>query len=309
MADPPVALDVAGAMPGAGPPEGGEVTVTATSWQLAWREFASNRLALVSVGILVFFVLFSFIGPLVYHTNQTSPSALNTDLAPGSGFPLGTDEHGFNELGRLMLGGQSALEVGFLTAAIAIGFGTVYGAVAGLLGGVVDAVMMRLVDVLLSIPFLLIVLVLATKYSSTVLEESVLLAAFSWLVPARLTRGEVLTLRERDFVVAAVVMGASRRRLVFRHLIPNTLAVTIVNATFLIADSILALASLGLLGFGIQYPNTSWGDMLGNAETYVTASEWWLVYPVAVCLILVVLSCNLIGDALRDATDVRLRRR
>lgn len=309
MTEPPVALDVAGAVPGAGPPEGGEVTAAATSWQLAWREFASNRLALISVAILVFFVLFSFIGPLVYHTNQTSPSALNTDLSPGGGYPLGTDEHGFNELGRLMLGGRSALEVGFLTAAISIGFGSVYGAVSGLLGGMLDAVMMRLVDVLLSIPFLLIVLVLATKYAATVLEESLLLAAFSWLVPARLTRGEVLSLRERDFVQAAVVMGASRRRLVFRQLLPNTLAVTIVNATFLIADSILALAALGLLGFGIQYPDTSWGDMLGNAENYVTAGEWWLVYPVAVCLILVVLSCNLIGDALRDATDVRLRRR
>jgi ABC-type dipeptide/oligopeptide/nickel transport system permease subunit len=170
-------------------------------------------------------------------------------------------------------------------------------------------VMMRFVDILLSIPFLLIVLVLATKYSATVVEESVLLGAFSWLVPARLVRGEVLTLRERDFVWAARVMGSTRTRLVLRHLIPNAISVTIVNVTFLIADAILALAFLGFLGEGIQYPSTSWGDMLGDAQTYISSGYWWLVFPVGVCLVLVVLSCNLIGDALRDALDVRLRRR
>jgi peptide/nickel transport system permease protein len=292
-----------------GVPEGGDVQVVASGWRLAWREFRANRLALVGLGILVFFILLSFVGPLIYHTNQSLTTPLLSDAGPSSAHLLGTDENGFDELGRIMLGGQAALEVGFFSAVMAIVVGTLYGAVAGLAGGILDSIMMRFVDVLLSIPYLLIVLVLATKFSATVIEVSVLLAAFSWLVPSRLVRGEVLTLRERDFVQAARVMGVSRARLIFRHLIPNAMSVTIVNTTFLIADAILALSFLGFLGFGLQFPATSWGDMLGNASSDISSGYWWLVYPVGACLVLVVLSCNLVGDALRDAMDVRLRRR
>jgi ABC-type dipeptide/oligopeptide/nickel transport system permease subunit len=295
--------------------EGGEVQTIASGWRLAVREFADNRIALLGGGILVFFVLFCFAGPLFYHTNQALTQPLNADLQPLAASPLGghagilgTDEHGFDELGRIMAGGQTALEIGFFAALISIVIGTLYGAVAGLSGRVVDGFMMRFVDIVYSIPFLFIVLVLATKFSATVLEESLLLGFFSWLVPSRLMRGEVLTLRERDFVWAARVMGSGRARLVYKHLIPNSLSVVIVNVTFLVADSILALAFLGFLGFGLQYPAASWGDMLGSADTYISNGQWWLVYPVGFCLVAVVMACNLVGDALRDAFDVRLRR-
>jgi ABC-type dipeptide/oligopeptide/nickel transport system permease subunit len=291
------------------PPEGGEVQVISSGWRLALREFTDNRLAVVAVGVILFFVLFSFLGPVIYHTNQSVTDLYINNLPPSGSHLLGTDENGFDELGRMMLGGQAALEVGFFAAAIAIVIGTLYGAIAGLAGGFVDGLMMRIVDMLLSIPFLLVVLVLSTKFHSTVLEETLVLASFSWLVPARLVRSEVLTLRERDFVWAARVMGSTRRRLVFKHLLPNALSVTIVNVTFLIADSIIALAALGFLGYGVSYPHTSWGDMLGNAEMYIDSGYWWLVYPVGICLVLVVLACNVIGDALRDSLDVRLRRR
>jgi peptide/nickel transport system permease protein len=296
--------------------EGGDVQAIAGGWRLAVREFANNKIAVLGVGILVFFVLLCFAGPLFYHTNQSLTQPLNANLAPGAASPLGgnagilgTDEHGFDELGRIMAGGQTALEIGFFAAFISIVIGTLYGAVAGLSGRLIDGIMMRFVDIVYSIPFLFIVLVLATKFSATVLEESLLLGFFSWLVPSRLMRGEVLTLRERDFVLAARVMGSGRARLVYKHLIPNALSVTIVNVTFLVADSILALAFLGFLGFGLQYPAASWGDMLGNADTNISSGQWWLVYPVGFCLVAVVMACNLIGDALRDAFDVRLRRR
>jgi ABC-type dipeptide/oligopeptide/nickel transport system permease subunit len=187
--------------------------------------------------------------------------------------------------------------------------GTLWGAIAGLASGIVDGIMMRLVDVLLSIPLLFVVLVLATKYSGTVINLSLLIGLFSWLIPSRLVRGEVLTLRTRDFVSAARVMGATRRRIVLRHLIPNAMSVVIVNVTFQVADSILILAYIGFLGFGLQFPATSWGDMLGGAQNYVTEGYWWLVYPVGGCLVVLVLATNLVGDALRDALDVRLRRR
>jgi peptide/nickel transport system permease protein len=290
-------------------PEGGEVQFIASGWKLALSEFFDNKLAVFGLAVIVLFFLFCFLGPLVDPTNQTLVNPLNTDLAPGGHYLLGTDEHGFDEFGRLMLGGQSALEIGLFAAAIATVIGTLWGAIAGLAGGILDGVMMRIVDILLSIPLLFVVLVLATKYSGTVVRLSLLIGLFSWLIPARLVRGEVLTLRERDFVSAAVVMGATRRRIVLRHLIPNALSVVIVNVTFQVADSILALSYLGFLGFGLQYPTASWGDMLGNAQNAVESGYWWLVYPVGGCLVLVVLACNVIGDALRDAFDVRLRRR
>jgi ABC-type dipeptide/oligopeptide/nickel transport system permease subunit len=289
--------------------DAGEVQGVQSGFRLALREFFDNRLAVVGVGVIVFFVLFCFVGPLVYHTNQTVTNLLNANQAPGGGHPLGTDQNGFDELGRLMKGGQAALEVGFLASAMATVIGTLYGAIAGLAGGIVDAILMRILDALLSIPFLFIVLVVATKLSGTVLEMSILLGFFSWLVPARLVRGEVLTLRTRDFVAAARTMGANQRRIVFKHLIPNALSVVIVNITFQIADAILALAYLGFLGFGLTPPATSWGDMLGNASQNIASGYWWLVYPVGACLVLVVLAANVIGDALRDALDVRLRRR
>jgi ABC-type dipeptide/oligopeptide/nickel transport system permease subunit len=292
-----------------GAPDAGEVQAISSGWRIALREFISNRLAVVGLLVLVFFLLFCFFGPVVYHTNQSLTNPLITDLSPGHGHPLGTDENGFDELGRIMKGGQSALEIGAFSAFIATVIGTLYGAISGLAGGLVDGIMMRLVDVGLSIPFLFIVLILSTKINPTVLFESLVLGGASWLVPARLVRGEVLTLRERDFVSAARVMGSGRSRLVLRHLIPNALSVVIVNITFLVADSILALAYLGFLGFGLQYPATSWGDMLGNAQNYVSSGYWWLVYPVGGCLVAVVLACNLVGDALRDSLDVRLRRR
>ena len=290
-------------------PDGGDVQIIASGWRLAAREFLGNKLAVFGLAVILFFVVFCFLGPLVYHSNQSISNPLNADLKPGGGFPLGSDDNGFDELGAIMKGGQTSLEIGFLASLIATLIGTIYGAVAGLAGGIIDGLMMRLVDVMLSIPFLFIVLILATKYSATVLDESLIIGLFSWLVPARLVRGEVLTLRVRDFVLAARVMGASRTRLVFRHLIPNSLSVVIVNITFQVADAILTLAFLGFLGFGLQYPSTSWGDMLGNAQNYVTEGYWWLVYPVGGCLVLLVLACNLVGDALRDALDVRLRRR
>jgi ABC-type dipeptide/oligopeptide/nickel transport system permease subunit len=290
-------------------PEGGAVTAVRHGWRLAVREFMSNKLAVAGVVVLVLLVLFCFLGPLIYHTDQLNSNLLDTDLAPGDGHPLGTDGNGFDALGRLMKGGQTSLEIGFFAALIATVIGTLWGAIAGLAGGIVDAVMMRVIDVLLSIPFLFVVLIVSVRYSSTVLSVSIILGVFSWLIPARLVRGEVLTLRVRDFVAAARVMGASRSRLILRHLIPNALGTVIVNITFQVADAILALSALGFLGFGVQYPNTDWGDQLYDGAGNLNNGYWWLIYPVGLLLILTVMACNLIGDALRDALDVRLRRR
>ena len=290
-------------------PEGGAVGAVQSGWRLAVREFVTNRLATIGLAVLVLLILFCFLGPVFYHSDQLNSNLLNTDQPPGGGFPLGTDANGFDVLGRLMKGGQTSLEIGFFAAVIATVIGTLYGAIAGLAGGIVDATMMRIIDVLLSIPFLFIVLILSVRYTSNVTSLSIVLGVFSWLIPARLVRGEVLTLRVRDFVAAARVMGATRTRLVLRHLVPNALGVVIVNITFQVADAILALAALGFLGFGVQYPGTDWGDQFYDGAGNLNNGYWWLIYPVGILLILTVMACNLIGDALRDALDVRLRRR
>jgi ABC-type dipeptide/oligopeptide/nickel transport system permease subunit len=291
------------------PDAGGIAAPTQAGWRLTLREFTRNKLAVLGVGLLVFAILFCFLGPVVYHTDQLATNLLNTNQPPGSGAPLGTDANGFDVLGRLMLGGQTSLEIGFLAAIIATVLGTLWGAVAGLLGGMVDAVMMRVVDILLSLPFLLVVLIIAHRYGSNTWNLSLILGIFSWLVPARLVRGEVLTLRVRDFVSAARVMGGSRTYLIFRHLIPNAMGTVIVNITFQIADAILALAALGFLNFGVHYPNTDWGSQIADAADNLSNGYWWLVFPVGVALVLVVMAFNLIGDGLRDAVDVRLRKR
>ena len=290
-------------------PDGGEVGSVQSGWRLATREFLSNKLATAGLILVVLLILFCFFGPLFYHTDQLNSNLLNTDQPPGNGFPLGTDANGFDVLGRLMKGGQTSLEIGFFAALIATIIGTLWGAVSGLAGGVVDAIMMRIVDVLLSIPLLFFVLIVALRYSSNVVSLSIVLGIFSWLVPARLVRGEVLTLRVRDFVSAARVMGAGRTRLVLRHLVPNALGTVIVNITFQVADAILILSALGFLGFGVEYPGTDWGDQLFNGAGNLNNGYWWLIYPVGILLVLTVMAVNLIGDALRDALDVRLRRR
>jgi ABC-type dipeptide/oligopeptide/nickel transport system permease subunit len=290
-------------------PEGGEVGPLQSGWQLALREFAQNKLAVIGLAILAFFVVFCFAGPLIYHGAVFSTNLTATDLAPGAGHPLGTDDLGFDELALLMWGGRAALEVGFFAAVIGIGIGALWGAIAGLIGGISDAVMMRVVDVFLSIPFLFIVLVVAVKYGASVLGLSLIIGGFTWLVPARLVRGEVLSLRTRDFVAAARAAGSGQWRLIRKHLLPNALGVMIVNVTFNVADAILAVAALGYLGYGLHYPTQDWGDMLSAGIQDLQNGYWWLVYPVGACIVLVVMAANLVGDALRDSFDVRLRRR
>ena len=156
---------------------------------------------------------------------------------------------------------------------------------------------------------LFVVLIVGAKWGSNILSLALIIGIFSWLIPARLVRGEVLTLRVRDFVAAARAAGSGRGRMVLRHLIPNALSVVVVNITFQVADAILLVAALGFLGFGLNFPVFDWGDLLSNGTQNLLNGYWWQIYPVGICIVLTVMAMNLIGDALRDALDVRLRRR
>lgn len=277
------------------------------------RVFVENKLAVAGVVTIVLIAAFCFLGPVFYHTNQTNAqeALLNStqNAPPGGGNPLGTDANGFDILGRLMYGGQVSLEIGFAAAGIATVVGVLWGAVSGFFGGAVDAVMMRIVDVFLSVPTIYLLITLTVIFQASEGLLILVIGLTAWLVPARLVRGETLTLRVREYVQAVRVMGGRGRRVVVRHIVPNAIGTIVVNATFQVADAILVLAALGFLGLGVPAPQTDWGSMLSNGVSYVTSNYWWEFYPVAIAIVLVVVSLNFIGDALRDSLEVRLQRR
>lgn len=277
--------------------------------RLTIEAFCENKAALVGLGIIVAAVLFCFVGPMIYHTDQVHTNLASSMLSPRAGHPLGTDNSGYDELGRLMAGGQASLKIGFAAAAMATIIGTLWGAIAGFFGGIVDAVMMRLVDAMIAIPALFLLLVLVTIVRPTLPVMILVLGLTAWLAPARLVRGESLSLRVRDFVQAVRVMGGSSWRAVRKHIMPNVLGTVIVNATFQVANAILALSYLGFLGLGISPPATDWGAMLNDGTKFIYTNAWWLIYPPGLAIILVVIAVNFIGDGVRDAVDVRLQRR
>jgi len=275
-----------------------------------WEVFAENKLGLAGLGFLIFIVLFCFVGPLFYHTNQTTTDLANYLCKPSGQHLLGCNDLGYDQLGRLMIGGQTSLEVGIAAAAVAVLFGALYGAISGFAGGGVDAVLMRVVDAGLSLPYLMVLIILSVIFHPTPVTMVFIIAVFYWFGPARLVRGETLSLRTREYVQAVRVLGGSQLRSVTRHILPNSIGVIIVQATFAVADSILILSGLGFLGLGVTPPNTDWGSMLSGGLNYIqSGGYWWLIYPPGICIILTCISFNFIGDALRDAFENRLQRR
>ena len=276
-----------------------------------WEVFAENKLALASIAVIVFIVLFCFAGPLIYHTNQVNTNLNSTLCPPGSAHPLGCDNLGYDQLGRLMIGGQTSLEVGFAAAIVAVVIGTLYGAFSGFVGGPVDSFLMRVVDAGLSIPYVMVIVILSVVFHPTRLIMIFIIAVFYWLGVARLVRGETLSLRTREYVQAVKVIGGRRGRAIVRHIVPNAIGTIIVQTTFAVADSIIILAGLGFLGLGVQAPATDWGDMLSGGLAYLQSSQnyWWLIYPPGIAIILTCIAFNFIGDALRDSFETRLQRR
>jgi peptide/nickel transport system permease protein len=276
-----------------------------------WEVFAENKLALASLGVIVFIILFCFVGPLIYQTDQVHTNLTEALCPPSAAHPLGCDNVGYDVLGRLMVGGQTSLEVGFAAAIVAVLIGTLYGAFSGFIGGPVDSFLMRVVDAGLSIPYIMVVIILSVVFHPDTLIMIFIIAAFYWLGVARLVRGETLSLRTREYVQAVRVLGGGNSRAVVRHIVPNSIGTIIVQTTFAIADSILILAGLGFLGLGVQPPATDWGDMLSGGLTYLQSGTnyWWLIYPAGIAIIVTCIAFNFIGDALRDSFETRLQRR
>jgi peptide/nickel transport system permease protein len=273
----------------------------------SFRSFLQHRLGLIGLAVVIIMLAFSFLGPVFYHTDQIHTNLNQVLVHPGSKFPLGTDDLGFNVLGRLMVAGRSSLEVGVTAALLAALVGTIWGAVAGYAGGAIDAAMMRVVDTMLAIPALLLLLLLASVFTPTIPVLIFALSSVSWLVTARLVRGQALALREQEFIEAVAGFGGRRYRIVLRHIVPNVAGTVVVQATFEIANAVLLLAALSFLGLGAPPPATNWGSMLNNGLTYIYGGNWWLIYPAGLAIVVTVVAFNFLGEALRDTLEVRLQ--
>jgi peptide/nickel transport system permease protein len=271
--------------------------------------FLENKLAVTGVGIFVFMLLFCFVGPHIYVTNQLQVNFAQEELSPSGSHLLGTDANGFDVLGRLMVAGQISMEVGIAAALLATVVGVLWGAIAGYIGGFVDAFMMRIVDAMLSIPTLFLALVVVSMVTPSKPVLILVIALTSWLTTSRLVRGEALSLRTRDYVQAMKVMGGGNTRAVLRHIAPNAVGTIMVNATFQVADAIALIVALSYLGLGIRPPQQDWGGMLSDGVQYVYDGYWWLIIPAGFLIVIVIAAAIFIGEGLRDAVEVRLQRR
>jgi peptide/nickel transport system permease protein len=271
-----------------------------------WTWCSIHKSGVTGLLVIVLLTLFSFVGPHVYHTDQVHTNLTAVNLAPSLQHPLGTDDVGYDVLGRLMAGGQSSLEVGFAAAALASMIGTLWGAISGYLGGWIDSLMMRVVDSAFAIPPLLLLLLLGTIFTPSIIELIIVLGLVSWLVTARLVRGDSLSLRTREYVQAAKIFGSRGPTVVARHVIPNALGTIAVQTTFAVGTAILLLASLSFLGLGPAPPAANWGAMLSNGLNYIYAGYWWQIYPAGLVIVMTVLGFNMLAEAVRDTFETRL---
>lgn len=267
------------------------------------RRFLKHRLAVAGLVVTLLLILIAIFAPwLAPH----SPYAVTTEFsaAPSSSHWLGTDQVGRDVLSRLLYATRVAVTVGFGTVALYVAFGTIIGLWSAYVGGWVDMLVMRVTDMFMAFPYMMVILVVVSVLGPTLWTLVLVLALFSWPSIARLVRGSVLTLKQMDYIKAGVALGLSTPRIVFRHILPNALAPIIVNATFGVAAAIMAESGLSFLGMGVQPPTASWGNMLTDAQSIsVMTDQPWLWLPPGIMILVTVLAINFVGDGLRDALD------
>jgi peptide/nickel transport system permease protein len=260
----------------------------------------ANPLVTAASLIIVAMVAACFLGPVIYHTDQTHVFLSAANLSPRTGHPFGTDGDGADELGRVMKAGQVSLEVGAAAGLLAAVLGSLWGAASGYLGGAVDAVMMRIVDAAISIPAIVLLLLLISIYRPSTTTLILVIAGTAWLGTARLVRAEALTLRVREYVQAARVMGGGNLRVILRHIAPNAASTIVVNVSFQIANAILLLATVSWLGLGVQFPSVDLGDMIAAATQTISNGYWWQILAPGAAIIAIVVAFTMLGDGLRD---------
>ncbi len=304
------AVDATGAIPDTA---GGTAIEGRSPWLLAWQRLRRDRVAMISLAAIVLIMLMAIFAPLATTLTGHPPNEQYRDIGltpdglpkgPTSQFWLGTDDLGRDILVRIAYGARVSLLVGVVSTGIAVAIGVVIGLAAGFFGGIVDTVLARLVDVALTVPFLLVAIALVSITGPSLTITILVIGFFSWASVARIVRGQVLSLREREFVEAARSLGASDPRIMFVDILPNVLAPVIVYTTLLIPVVIVTEAALTFLGLGLPPPTADWGGMISDGQDYYTTAWWFLIFPGA-ALLLTTLAFNLFGDGVRDAFDPR----
>ncbi len=272
-----------------------------------YRRFIANRFAVAGAVIVVSLFVVSFLAPYITPYSPDDLDAYHVLLPPSTGHWLGTDELGRDVLTRIIYGSRISLKVGFVAVGIAAFIGTISGLIAGYFGGWVDHLLMRLVDIMLCFPTFFLILAVIAMLEPSIWYIMIVIGLTGWMGVARLVRAEVLSLRERDFILAARAIGASNSRIIFRHILPNALSPVLVAATLGVAGAILTESALSFLGIGVQPPTPSWGNMLTAGKDYLEFAWWLSLFP-GVAILVTVIAYNLVGEGLRDALDPRISR-
>jgi peptide/nickel transport system permease protein len=271
-----------------------------------WRRYKKNKFAVAGLTVIIIYILLAVCAPFISQYDPESFDIMDGDLPPSWNHLFGTDSMGGDVFIRALFGARVSLSVAVIATTITLAFGVVYGAVSGYFGRVVDVIMMRIVDALQSIPSFFLLLIIAAIMVPSMWSTIIALSSFGWLSMARIVRGELLSLKQRDYATAALVTGESKRAIIFYHILPNAIAPIIVIATLDIANNIIAEATLSFLGLGIQPPTPSWGNMLSSAQELVTLTTYpWTAFFPGLFIMIAVLAVNFIGDGLRDALDPR----
>jgi len=273
-------------------------------WQDAWNRLQQNKLAMFGLCIVAFMILIALLTPWIAPYSYFEQDLDLGAIPPSAGHWLGTDTFGRDLLTRIMYGSRISLIVGFLATAVALTIGVFWGTVSGFLGGRVDAFMMRTVDILYALPFTIFIILLMVVFGRNLLLLFMAIGAVEWLTMARIVRGQVLNIRQQEYIDAAITMGLPKAQIMLRHVIPNTLGTIIVYATLTIPNVILLESFLSFLGLGIQPPQSSWGLLISYGVETMEEYPWLLIFP-ALVLSITLFSLNFLGDGLRDALDPR----
>lgn len=287
---------------------------TVTYWRDAWRRLKQNKLAMAGLVLILLLVVMAIVGPYLSPYSYEHQDLLRKNLPPSGEHWFGTDDLGRDVFTRTWYGARISLTVGIVAALLDLIIGVIYGGIAGFMAGRgkrgerIDNIMMRIVDILYGIPYLLVVILLLVIMEPGIVPIIVALAATGWVGMARMVRGQILQVKQQEFVLAAQTLGADVARLLRKHLIPNVMGVIIVQLTFTIPQAIFAESFLSFLGLGVQAPMASWGTMASDALGVVFSGHWWRLFFPAFFISLTMFAFNVFGDGLRDALDPRLRK-
>ena len=278
-----------------------------TYWQDAWRRLKQNKLAMLGMFIVIIVFTLAIVGPMLTETNYSDQNLMRGNETASKDHWFGTDAHGRDLLERVLYGGRVSLQVAMVATVVQFLIGVLYGGISGYLGGRVDNIMMRIVDIIYTIPLVLYAILLMVVIGSGLKSVIIAIGTIYWVSMARIVRGQVLSLKEQEFVLAAKTLGASTWRILIRHLIPNALGPIIVTLTMMIPSAIFTESFLSFIGLGVSAPMASWGSLASDALSGLRSYPYQLFYPsMAICITM--LGFNFFGDGLRDALDPRLRK-